>query len=346
MAAQDMTDALKHPHPDVPFATIGDETIMALTTLASIFKNKFQKPLAPEAQNSPLKAAETKRPAALIQQALTSPVRPLYQEGGHTSSKERGTSEGAGKGAQYLSQELVPGRLPGHGKCKSCHSIWKQSLDICPNDECGSAPSHRERNAEVPIKHMLATVVDGHGARGMAHLPCLGLNGERSFHVRGWLDQSDREELDETGTRVLEPRIDEGRDNKFKYLAGSENCAKEGIHELKGEICHPPSFGGAHVRIGGGERPQGFSTWLIIEQLHHAFHGPRDIDIRHDIELLGFKCHSAHVDPRDIAFEVQGGHPVSGLPGSSREAVHSMHELENTGSRTCVLHENPKRSNR
>jgi hypothetical protein len=79
MAAQDMTDALKHPHPDVTFATIGDETIMALTTLATLFKNKFQKPLAPEAQNSPLKAAENKRPAALIQQALTSPGRPMYQ---------------------------------------------------------------------------------------------------------------------------------------------------------------------------------------------------------------------------------------------------------------------------
>jgi hypothetical protein len=83
MAAQDMTDALKHPHPDVPFASIGDETILALTTLANIFKNKFQKPLAPEAQKSPLKAAENKRPAALIQQALTSPVRPMYQTRSH-----------------------------------------------------------------------------------------------------------------------------------------------------------------------------------------------------------------------------------------------------------------------
>jgi hypothetical protein len=79
MTAQYMTDALKHPHPDVPFATIGDEAIMDLTTLETILKNKFQKPLAPEAQNSPLKAVENKRPAALIQQALTSPVRPMHQ---------------------------------------------------------------------------------------------------------------------------------------------------------------------------------------------------------------------------------------------------------------------------
>jgi hypothetical protein len=34
VAAQDMADALKHPHQDVPFATIGDDTISALETLA------------------------------------------------------------------------------------------------------------------------------------------------------------------------------------------------------------------------------------------------------------------------------------------------------------------------
>jgi hypothetical protein len=42
IAAHDMTDALKHPHPDVPFATISDDTITALTTLAAIFKNKLK----------------------------------------------------------------------------------------------------------------------------------------------------------------------------------------------------------------------------------------------------------------------------------------------------------------
>jgi hypothetical protein len=36
--AHDMTDALKHPHPDVHFSTIGDDTITVLTTLSAIFK--------------------------------------------------------------------------------------------------------------------------------------------------------------------------------------------------------------------------------------------------------------------------------------------------------------------
>jgi hypothetical protein len=48
MASQDMTGALKHPHQDVLFATIGEDTISALATLAEIFTRKFKKT---EAQN-------------------------------------------------------------------------------------------------------------------------------------------------------------------------------------------------------------------------------------------------------------------------------------------------------
>jgi hypothetical protein len=47
--------------------------------LAAIFKNKFQKPLAPELIQAPLKAAENKQPAALVQTILTSPIKHNYQ---------------------------------------------------------------------------------------------------------------------------------------------------------------------------------------------------------------------------------------------------------------------------
>jgi predicted RNase H-like nuclease len=40
-ATKDMTDALKNPHPEVPFARIGDDTISALAKLAAIFKLKL-----------------------------------------------------------------------------------------------------------------------------------------------------------------------------------------------------------------------------------------------------------------------------------------------------------------
>jgi hypothetical protein len=42
MAAKDMTDAFQNPHPEVPFASVGDDTVKALTDLAAIFKLKLQ----------------------------------------------------------------------------------------------------------------------------------------------------------------------------------------------------------------------------------------------------------------------------------------------------------------
>jgi hypothetical protein len=60
MAAQDMTDALKRPHPDIPSATIGDDTISALATLAEIFTRKFKKAEAPVIPPAPIKYAANK----------------------------------------------------------------------------------------------------------------------------------------------------------------------------------------------------------------------------------------------------------------------------------------------
>jgi hypothetical protein len=48
---------------DVPFNTFGDDTITAVTTLASIFKRKYNKTPAPDLVDSPIKAKENERPA-------------------------------------------------------------------------------------------------------------------------------------------------------------------------------------------------------------------------------------------------------------------------------------------
>jgi hypothetical protein len=42
MAAQEMTDAFQNLHPEVPFASVGGDTIAALADLAAIFKLKLQ----------------------------------------------------------------------------------------------------------------------------------------------------------------------------------------------------------------------------------------------------------------------------------------------------------------
>jgi hypothetical protein len=85
MASNDMTNALKNPHPEVTFSQVGYDTISALTQLTEIFKNNFQKVKAPELSNSPIKAAENKRPAALTQPILTSPMQHKYQTRSQTT---------------------------------------------------------------------------------------------------------------------------------------------------------------------------------------------------------------------------------------------------------------------
>jgi hypothetical protein len=53
MAAKDMTDAFQNPHPEVPFANVGDDTVKALADLAAIFKLKLQQAPSPITQASP-----------------------------------------------------------------------------------------------------------------------------------------------------------------------------------------------------------------------------------------------------------------------------------------------------
>jgi hypothetical protein len=53
MAAKDMTDALQNPHPEVPFASVRDNTVLALADLAEIFKLKIRQTTSPAPQAVP-----------------------------------------------------------------------------------------------------------------------------------------------------------------------------------------------------------------------------------------------------------------------------------------------------
>jgi hypothetical protein len=74
MADNDMSNAFKNPHPEVSFWHIGDETIAALTTLAEIFKNNFQKVQILGLPTAPAKAAERTIPAESSNPILASPI--------------------------------------------------------------------------------------------------------------------------------------------------------------------------------------------------------------------------------------------------------------------------------
>jgi hypothetical protein len=54
-----------------------------LAQLTAIFKDKFQKPKAPELVQAPIKATENSQLAALAQQILTSPMNHNYQTRSH-----------------------------------------------------------------------------------------------------------------------------------------------------------------------------------------------------------------------------------------------------------------------
>jgi hypothetical protein len=58
MEAKDMTDVLQNPHPEVPFASVRDDTIAALTDLAAIFKLKIQQTPSPATEAAPAKIVQ------------------------------------------------------------------------------------------------------------------------------------------------------------------------------------------------------------------------------------------------------------------------------------------------
>jgi hypothetical protein len=74
MAAKDMTDALQNPHPKFPFASVGDDTIAALTDLAAIFKLKLRQAPSPATQASPAKVVQRPSLVPSSTQILNSPM--------------------------------------------------------------------------------------------------------------------------------------------------------------------------------------------------------------------------------------------------------------------------------
>jgi hypothetical protein len=74
MAAKYMMDALQNPHPDVPFTSVGDDTISALADLAALFKLKLQHAPPPESRASPAKVAPLPSLIPSSTQILTSPI--------------------------------------------------------------------------------------------------------------------------------------------------------------------------------------------------------------------------------------------------------------------------------
>jgi hypothetical protein len=92
MEVNNMSNALKNPHPEVPFSHIGDDTIAALTTLAENFKDKFQKVQILGLPNAPAKAAERTIPAESSNPILDSPMHQRCQTRSQTIINDQDTT--------------------------------------------------------------------------------------------------------------------------------------------------------------------------------------------------------------------------------------------------------------
>jgi hypothetical protein len=79
MAAKDMPDALQNPHPEVPFAHVGDDTISALAELAAIFKLKLRQTSPPTLPAAPPTVKHRTCLAESSNPTLASPIPPPRQ---------------------------------------------------------------------------------------------------------------------------------------------------------------------------------------------------------------------------------------------------------------------------
>jgi hypothetical protein len=74
MAAKDMADALQNPHPEVPFARVGDDTTLDLADLAAIFKLKLLQTPPPTHHAVPPPVFQRQCHAEPSNKILTSPM--------------------------------------------------------------------------------------------------------------------------------------------------------------------------------------------------------------------------------------------------------------------------------
>jgi hypothetical protein len=128
MAAND-TDALQNPHPDVSFTQVGDDTILALTALAEIFKLKLQKSTNSRPSSRAAQGRSTPMPRRIVpsnvsfSRASSAPnkttdnnLRSRHSQraitsDSHASNAYFATSEGAHAHGKSCSPQLVPRRL-------------------------------------------------------------------------------------------------------------------------------------------------------------------------------------------------------------------------------------------
>jgi hypothetical protein len=159
MAAKDMTNSLKHPHPEVQFSHVGDDTITTLTELAEIFK-KNQKFKSPELSHSPIKADENKRPSTLTQPIFTYPLQHKFQTRSQIAINTGGASD-----MPFLPRVITPmtgqaasPRVPARSQNLSPRNVSQN--DLCRMETAVDPAIHKSTHNELNPKRGSQEVID------------------------------------------------------------------------------------------------------------------------------------------------------------------------------------------
>jgi hypothetical protein len=157
MVANDMSNALQNPHPEVPFTRVGDDTISALTALAEIFKLKLQKVHIPKLPAPPAKVTQCTCLAKSSNSILASPMPPPRQTRSQTTIHAK----------NITNTPLLPTVVTPMTSQPSPPRVPRRSQNLSPRnfsqDEfCGMVTAHMAialRNHHWSQKHQASAVV-------------------------------------------------------------------------------------------------------------------------------------------------------------------------------------------
>jgi hypothetical protein len=137
MAANNMSNALKNPHPEVPLTHVGDDTISAITALAEIFKHKFQKVHVPELPDAPAKVTQRTCLAESSNPILASPMSPPRQTRSQTKihARDKPNAPLLPRVVTPMTSQPSPPRVP-----RRLQNLSPQNLS--QDDLCGMDTAH------------------------------------------------------------------------------------------------------------------------------------------------------------------------------------------------------------
>jgi hypothetical protein len=132
-----MTDALQNPHPVVPFARVGDDTISALSESAAIFKLKLRQTPPPTPPAAPPKVTQRPCLADSSNPLLAFPMPLSRQTRSHTTIN-----------TQYIANAPLPPRVvtprtlnPSPPRVPT-RSQRPSPRNLSQNDFCGMDTAH------------------------------------------------------------------------------------------------------------------------------------------------------------------------------------------------------------